>query len=64
MQIRLNDEFDEDEFGDRFIREARVHREVEMRLKFIDLRLKEIQDQAVIGKTASSVDFASNDGRV
>lgn len=51
VQIKLNDEFDEDEFGDRFIREARMHREEEQRLRYIDSRLKEIGN-VVISRSA------------
>lgn len=42
-QIRLNDEFDENEFGDKFIREARITREQENRLKYIDSQLEKFK---------------------
>ncbi len=35
----MNDNFDENEFGDKFIREARVSREQQNRLKHIDTQL-------------------------
>lgn len=44
IEIKLNDEFNEDEFGDRFIREARIQREEELRLKYIDSKLKDISE--------------------
>lgn len=42
-QIKLNDEFDENEFGDKFIREARLTREQENRLKFVDAQLEKLK---------------------
>ncbi|CAF0747365.1 unnamed protein product [Brachionus calyciflorus] len=42
-QIKLNDEFDENEFGDKFIREARISREQEVRLKYLDSQLEKIK---------------------
>jgi len=39
-QISLNDEFDENELGDKFIREARISREQEARLKMIESQLE------------------------
>lgn len=41
-QIKLNDDFDENEFGDKFIREARITREQEIRLKYIDSNLQKM----------------------
>lgn len=38
-KIKLNDDFDENDFGDKFIREARVSREQQNRLKYIDTQL-------------------------
>lgn len=42
-QIQLNDEFDENDFGDQFIREARLTREQETRLKLIDSQLEKLR---------------------
>ncbi|RNA22814.1 fibrous sheath-interacting 1, partial [Brachionus plicatilis] len=42
-QIKLNDDFDENEFGDKFIREARISREQEVRLKYLDAQLEKIK---------------------
>ena len=38
-KIKLNDDFDENEFGDKFIREAKISREQQTRLKIIDSQL-------------------------
>lgn len=68
VQIKLNDDFDEDEFGDRFIREARMHREEEQRLRYIDSRLKELNDEtisrAALTNDELSIDYASTANRV
>ena len=43
IQVKLNDEFDENEFGDKFIREARLTREQETRLKAIESQLEKLK---------------------
>lgn len=42
-QIKLDDEFDENDFGDKFIREARLSREQELKLKLIDSQLERLK---------------------
>jgi hypothetical protein len=42
-KIKLNDEFDENTFGDKFIRETRISREEQQRLKLIDQQLEELR---------------------
>ncbi len=42
-QIKLNDDFDENQFGDKFIKEARLTREQEMKLHFIDSELEKLK---------------------
>ena len=42
-QIKLSDEFDENQFGDKFIREARITREHELKLNQIDAQLERIK---------------------
>ncbi len=54
-QVRLNDDFDENEFGDRFIREARVSREQEIKLKQIEQQLERIKS----GWRSSETDIQS-----
>jgi hypothetical protein len=58
-QISLNDEFDENEFGDKFIREARVSREQEVRLKMIESqleRIKQVSSNSIHSETNSELD--------
>jgi hypothetical protein len=58
-QISLNDEFDENEFGDRFIREARITREQEARLKMIESqleRIKQVSSNSIHSETNSELD--------
>jgi len=58
-QISLNDEFDENEFGDRFIREARISREQEARLKMIESqleRIKQVSTNSIHSETNSEMD--------
>ena len=69
LKIKLNDDFNEDEFGDRFIREARMQREEEIRLKLIDQKLQEIAEQktrsaAPIKDLDESVESMSNEENV
>ena len=59
-QIKLNDEFDENEFGDKFIREARISREKELRLKFIDQQLEKIRNNNVTESNPSQSDNISD----
>jgi hypothetical protein len=63
-QIKLNDDFDENEFGDRFIREARISREQEARLKFIDSQLEIMKtaasNNASNTQSGTSINFESN----
>ena len=59
-QIKLNDEFDENEFGDKFIREARITREKELRLKFIDQQLEKIRNNNVTESNPSQSDKMSD----
>jgi hypothetical protein len=42
----LNDDFDENEFGDKFIREARISREQQSRLKSIDVQLETMRSSS------------------
>jgi hypothetical protein len=42
-QIKLNDDFDENQFGDKFIREARITREQELKLNFIEAELEKMR---------------------
>ena len=58
-KIKLNDNFDENEFGDKFIREARVSREQQNRLKYIDTQLDTMRSASEAGDDNStvSVDF-------
>jgi len=53
-QIRLNDDFDENEFGDRFIREARVSREQEIKLRQIEQQLERIKSGQMVGQSGFS----------
>jgi hypothetical protein len=57
-QIKLNDDFDENEFGDKFIREARLTREQEIRLKHIDMQLEKLKN----GGTSNGTSTAVNNG--
>ena len=49
----MNDDFDENQFGDKFIREARLTREQEMKMNFIENELKKL-------KSASNVNGDEN----
>lgn len=67
-QIKLNDDFDENELGDKFIREARVNREQEIRLKQIDTQLKMLKAAHVSdgqsdnqSSTSSTTKFADSE---
>ncbi len=42
-KIKLNDDFDENTFSDKFLREARTTREQQLRLKYIDSKLEMLQ---------------------
>jgi hypothetical protein len=42
-QIKLNDDFDENQFGDKFIREVRITREQELKLTFIESELEKLK---------------------
>ena len=55
-QIKLNDEFDENEFGDKFIREARISREQEAKLKYLDSQLEKIKAINYGPDSASALD--------
>lgn len=50
----MNDEFDENEFGDKFIRDARISREQEIRLKYIDLHLEKVKQMKSVQKMSES----------
>jgi hypothetical protein len=54
-KIKLNDDFDENAFSDKFLREARTTREQQLRLKFIDSKLEMLQtSRAESAETNSS----------
>jgi hypothetical protein len=54
-KIKLNDNFDENEFGDKFIREARVSREQQNRLKHIDTQLDTMRSASQVADNNSTV---------
>jgi hypothetical protein len=60
--IKLNDDFDENEFGDKFIREARISREHEIRLRYIDSHLEKLNSQTRFKVSASQLDLDDADG--
>lgn len=58
-QIKLNDEFDENDFGDKFIREARVSREQEIKLKQIETQLERLKNNESQASNKSEIDMMS-----
>ena len=62
--MRLNDEFDENSFGDKFIREARVSREQEARLKYIDSQLDVYRTPSCEQEPNSNLNSASGTVRI
>ena len=60
-QIKLNDEFDENEFGDKFIREARIPREQELKLKYIDSQLERLKNGSQASNSQAGSEFESSE---
>ena len=62
-QIKLNDDFDENQFGDKFIREAKITREQEIKLNMIETeleKLKSIKNQSDISSDQFSENGSNN----
>lgn len=61
QKIRLDDNFDENDFGDKFIREARLSREHEQKLKAIEMQLKSLKNAANTAAQGMSQDGSQID---